>query len=467
MAFTTEEMKNLEGVVKEFTQAERDRQKLVADAYFGTGGFSDGSYLWRHERESEAGFLARVKRREYRPFFRQVVDSNVRPVFSKAPDRRGDDPLYKAFLENADGAGNTLDQVIYEATIQSELQGAVAMVMDAPTDAASTLEASLNGRKFPWVFIVPPSDIEDYSFDNFGNLVFLEYLEAQVGAWKRFRSYLRVGGKNLTWTEDGDGRESERVEVPQFPYLFLTGQRPDRRSWAISPWGPLAEASQVIYNLVSLALTQEVQSTFNILTIQGSKGAKDLTLGENSVIYYPVGSEKPAFIAPDTQTLKTLLDHLEGQKTYIYQIANQGLAVASSTASGESRKWSDRLRQERLAFLLRQVTALDNWISTAFHAWVGSGAEWSVRYSSSFEYLSLSEDLKDAQALLDLGIAPENARRVRQDALLRKFSDADTATREEIVTAEEGMVDYPDGGKDPADDPDGDGAEDRDQGAGQ
>lgn len=456
---TDQERAALSGIVSKFTEEDRESQELNHNAYFAEGGFKSGAYLWKHIRESADGYSARVKRREYRNFFRQVLDASVRPVFSKAPDRRVEAPLFAEFVKDADGSGNTLDQIIQSATITASLQGAAVLVMDAPETPADTLGGAIAARSFPYVFTISPREISEFAFDAFGALSYLRYLEAEIQSWKRWRVYLRVGGLNLTWTEDSSGTESARREVPVFPYLYRVGEKPERKAWPVSPWGPLAESALVVYNLVSLALTQEIQSTFNILTIQGTQGAKDLTLGENSVLYYGQGMERPAFIAPDTSTLKIILGHLEAQKAYIYQVANQALAISTAQASGESRKWADRLRQEQLAGLLRQVSALDNWISSAFHLWTKSAAEWSVRYSSSFEYLSLSEDLKDAASLLDLGISPENARRVRQDALLRKFSDADTAVREEIAAAEEALVDYPGGGPDGS----GNGNEDSDQ----
>lgn len=146
---TEDEKKKVAGLVSEFTDGDRERQALAADAYFGTGGFADGSYIWKHGREEETGYNLRKERREYRPFFRQVLDASLQAIFSQEPDRDLTDARSKSFEENADGAGNSLSAVLRGATTWSELAGGVVLVMDAPEDAPQTLAESLTSRNFP------------------------------------------------------------------------------------------------------------------------------------------------------------------------------------------------------------------------------------------------------------------------------------------------------------------------------
>lgn len=56
---------------------------LLYDAYTGSGGFLDGSYLFRHKREDVRDFDIRRKQACYSNFTRVIVNSLVNPIFKK------------------------------------------------------------------------------------------------------------------------------------------------------------------------------------------------------------------------------------------------------------------------------------------------------------------------------------------------------------------------------------------------
>lgn len=431
---------------RKLTPAQLQALLLQQDAYYFTGGFADGTYLRKHSRETAAEYSARCLAAHYQNFFAGVVDAGFAPVFGSEPVREGGSALYEVFAEDATTSGVSLTEAMAQATLQADLYGGVVVVMDAPAVLGLTLEEQLQARAIPYLYLVAPQEWEEYAFDRNGALAYFKYFVGVDDQGRElFRSFVRVpGGSALTWATIGDAPQA-RVPMPVFPYFYQLGARPFAYELPISRWATLAGTAKTHFNLNSLVQTQEFMATFNILTFQGAKS--DLTLSENSVLFYPSGSEKPDFISPKPETIEVLLGHLESLKEYIYQVSYQGLVMATASASGESKRWSDRMRQERLQWLARKVEGLERWVAESFAAWVG-GTPASVRYPATFEQLSLTEDIDNALKLIELGVAPENQVRVKTATLLAVFSDAEPKEKEAIAAAEAANTDY---GPDPED----------------
>jgi len=431
---------------RKLTEEQVSRLLLIQDAYFATGGFEDGTYLRRHSRETEGEYNSRKDLRHYQNFIAPVFDASYSPVFGQDAVRAGGAPLYPELQLNADAAGTALQDFTKATTRSGGLYGYCIVGMDSFSNLAPDLATTLEKRLFPYLFTVEPAQVETYLLDRRGRLVYFTYFEEFDihGGTEVHRAHLRsrdgVGG--LTRTQKPDGAPlTEWVEIPVFPYLFELGARPNRQTLPVSSWATLADTARIHFNLNSLISTQEFQNTFNILTIQGAK--QEISLGEGSVLWYPKDHNKPEFISPGSDTIEVLMKHLEDLKVYIYQVSYQGLAVASSTASGESKKWTDRFRQESLATLARKVEDLELWVANAFSIWTtGRPVEVEIRYPKDFADLSITEDLGDALKILDLGVSVENANRVRADILLRRFSDATPADKKLIEAAELSRTDY-------------------------
>lgn len=431
------------GKPTKLTSAEVQDYFLLEDAYFAMGGFADGTYLRKHTRESDAEYKSRKELSHYQNFFASVVNASVNPIFSQEPIRETENALYKEFTQDVDRGGNDITSYMAEVTLRGEVDGAIIVIMDNFSDAPNNLGDAVSLRKYPYLYSVELGELEEYAFDRFGNLAYFRFFsENTEGGEELFRNFIRVGSQGVSFLSKSDGTEisGTRVVVPVFPYMFKTGRKPNRFTLPRSNWYTLAKTSKLYFNLNSLITSQEFQSTFNILTMQGTK--TDLSMGEDSVIFYPKGHERPGFIAPESATIEILLEDKQKLKEYIYQISHQGLILSNGDVSGESKKWTDKFRQEKLKFLARAVEDLEIWIAQSFALWTNTSNEIEIRYPRNFDTISLSEELEDALKLLDMGISPDNAVRVKSDALLSKFSEASIEEKERIVAAEEQNSDY-------------------------
>ncbi len=78
------------------------------DAYDGTGGFLDGTYLWEFPRESEPDYTKRRAQARYHNYTETLVDIFLRQLTSSVERSSKDDELV-AWWEDVDGRGLTMD----------------------------------------------------------------------------------------------------------------------------------------------------------------------------------------------------------------------------------------------------------------------------------------------------------------------------------------------------------------------
>ena len=127
---------------------------LLYDAYTGSGGFLDGSYLFQHKREDVMDFAIRKQQARYSNFTRVIVNSLVNPIFKKTiiRDYDGNDML-DAFVEDVDGLGTSLNTFMRKAAKWARLYSKVFIVMDNFTEEqmAANQQDAIERRQFPYL----------------------------------------------------------------------------------------------------------------------------------------------------------------------------------------------------------------------------------------------------------------------------------------------------------------------------
>jgi len=445
---------------------DRRNYMLLRDAYYGIGGFRTGatslsvvdgiyndteegiSYLVRHVREKTNKFERRTQLATYLNFLRPVLDSVISPLFAQDIERTTNDDYFQAFENDATNSDFSLTQFVHQTTTKASLYGFEIVIMDNFSNLADDKKTNIDGRRFPYLYTVDSLAILDYTLDRFGALIYLKFNESEtIKKDKIDRVFARIDGIPSTWLEVRENRISPVEQVVSMPYLYRMAPSQDARKLPISSWSDVAEASAHLYNIQSLIAWQEFNNTFPILTIDSTK-QENLKLDENSVLFYGRDIEgntnAPAWISPSTDTLDQLQKDKQTLVDHIYQVSLQAVTQTGADASGESRRWADRLRQERLQYTLQKVEDFERWIANTFFAYFNkSGAdEVAIKYPTNFEYLSLSEDIADAMSMLSLNLSPTNEARIRQDILAKKFVNLSDEERQKITDDETANADY-------------------------
>ena len=124
-----------------------DDYDLLEQSYYGNGGFADGTFLFRHRRETAEQYAFRQMLVYYLNYVAPVVNSHVDPVFKDPAARDYSGPasnLWAAYVEDVDGAGTNQEDFMKMAALQSKIFGAVLIVTDnAPEPPATVAEVPM------------------------------------------------------------------------------------------------------------------------------------------------------------------------------------------------------------------------------------------------------------------------------------------------------------------------------------
>jgi hypothetical protein len=150
-----------------------DSQRL--NAYKGSGGYADGSYLIQHVREGSDKFERRKSLAKYLNYPRKVIDAYLGTLFGHPAQRSGEAAAWQALQGNADGLGGQIDDLMRRAELLAMLLGTVYLVVDRPAGASATRADDL--KRLPYVVLRKPSDVVSLTLDSLGAVASVVFSE--------------------------------------------------------------------------------------------------------------------------------------------------------------------------------------------------------------------------------------------------------------------------------------------------
>ena len=155
-----------------------DKYELLDNAYRASGGFEDGSYLIPHPREQAEKYIRRKNMSYYINYVKPVVDGHVNPIFKSKPIRKGLSPTYEKFIQDVDGNGTTLTRFMKKAAIRAKLHGVEFIIVDMEQleeGQIVTEKDIIEQRLYPYLYLVSPSQVNNWALDKFGRLIYFSY----------------------------------------------------------------------------------------------------------------------------------------------------------------------------------------------------------------------------------------------------------------------------------------------------
>ncbi|MEK7773132.1 MAG: hypothetical protein AAB307_02190, partial [Deltaproteobacteria bacterium] len=111
-------------------------------SYFGGNMYRDGNYLLQHPFESSSNYRRRKETAYFYNYCGPIVDISVSHLLRKDAMRDygslTPDPLFRAFLLDADMEGNSFRHFMREAQRFCSIYGRVSIIVDKPRIYAST-----------------------------------------------------------------------------------------------------------------------------------------------------------------------------------------------------------------------------------------------------------------------------------------------------------------------------------------
>ena len=151
-----------------------EKYSFIWNAYWGMGGFYDGTVLRKMLTELDDQYLLRRALTFYRNFFRQIIDATYKPVFASGStfqvtvnDKIDTDgtkvPLFHAFLDNVDNRRTTMAGFVKRSVKNARILGVCYVVVDnfpnIPKGIA--VKEAIKKRLYPYVYIRLPQQTEE------------------------------------------------------------------------------------------------------------------------------------------------------------------------------------------------------------------------------------------------------------------------------------------------------------------
>lgn len=436
-------------------------QFLKATYEGGRDWFSDN--IFKFHKEGRKEFNDR-KSRAYRfNHTREVVDLVQKYLFKGQIARSDNAPQpVKDFWERAGKNNIDITQLMRMGSTQNSIMGRSAVVIDnnMPANGVSVADAKAKGVRI-YAYVVPATDLLDYAFDEDGDgkLLWIKIrevyrddknpLESSGLCYVRIRLWTRTGWilyQELDRTVEGSKETKIVVEevgrgehgLGRVPVVLFDHAICDHPYTAPGLIDDIAYLDRAVANYLSNLDAIIQDQTFSQLAMpaQGLLPGEDgydkvLELGTKRVFVYDGGTagSKPEYVSPDPKQAGVILTVINKIINEIYHTVGlagertkQDNAAGIDNSSGVAKAYDF----ERVAALLQakaqSAEAVENQVAEIVCLWAKEKlpTEKLVKYPSTFDIVSMNDELLTAQALATLG-APIETRRQQMRQVVDKM----------------------------------------------
>ena len=422
--------------------------KLVRDAFYGSGGFDDGSYLCRYDREPDESFNTRKKLAYYFNYTKPIVEGAVDPVFREYPTRiaEHEDERWNQFLVDVDGRGTPIDKFMAEAALEAKLDGSVFIVVDnAAESTAATLEESLARREFPYIYTLSRNDVTNYVLDRYGRLILIEYVVKYdtVEEGKK-----KTVAEKWKWTETDwlvirDGLEfMGQNNIGTVPVVPLVGANVDKQSSdqlrPASDFVQIARANMAIFNACSELRQRNRSQAFSMLTYpvpedENPDNYKEFVAGHDNALLYK-GGTPPSWITPDQAPSDMLKAEIQMLVEGIYRMAERASVTGVQTqSSGIAKEWDNFTRMQSISAFSKVCQQAEQSIADIFGLYIQKDLDVNVVYAKDFGITDTKAELDKITAALELNIGGKFDTEAKKDVARLVMKDRDDEDIKAIV----------------------------------
>ena len=435
-----------------------DLQRL--DAYRGSGGYANGTYLIRHPRETDDKYQRRQQLARYLNYPRKVVDAYRGTLFARPATRAGEASAWLALQANADGLGGQIDDLMRRAALLSMLLGTVYLCVDRPPGVSRT--RADDAKRQPYCVIRLPGEIASLSLSPLGAIERIVFVErsggARYGAGAALGEVRYRGWDATQWWISGDveGKALLRGEDGQpLTGLHGCGQPPVHRLHSTelmqatderaAPWaGGLCDLADDLFQLWSEQRDLLRSQTFSILALPVTDMAEvdrlreqGLTIStENALPYSPAGGGSPGFIAPPDGPVAAYRESIADCVRRLYELANMEF-TGGVQSSGVALGFHLRAADDTLSLLAQTLEQAEVAIGRFACRWMGEEpGELRSTYPRAFQVQDLAQRLSEDMDALGMQLGETAERCIRQRAARRVLGDSASPRDYEAIDQE-------------------------------
>lgn len=377
---------------------------FLDNAYKGTGGFKDGSYLIPHKRE--LWYATRRKFSYYVNFVKPIIRSMVEPVFTMEAARQTDSDVLEAFLNNVDNRGTHIQDFTYMAVNVCRRHSICFVVVDNFPEQPAEMQTALQGRMIPYCYVRKANQLYDYDLDTFGNVNMLMFLETpatytstgQIKDKTQYRKWTRTYTELYINENEIVGMQNQAPK-----YVPVAGSRKDHNLGIVpvavirdieleqvADFIPeprlydLARVNHALYNKDSEIRELERNQAFAVFCVNQDRSTS-LSIGTNNVLFYPIGANPPQYVSPDMNILAQLITDRKELREDLYRLAEQnGVVAVQEASSGIALAYNFFAHKSILEQTATIAEILENKIVDLVNKWMNMQYEYTVKYSKDF-----------------------------------------------------------------------------------
>jgi len=432
--------------------------RKLLDAYEGSGGFLDGSYLWRYPNEVEKEFRQRQEQARYHNFVKTLVNLFVRHVFREGVKRDTTDERLIAFWANADGAGRAIDVAMKRAAKMALPIGHVGLLLDKTQKEASG-PSRADEKAEPFLALYLPQAILDWRQNRHDDLLGVKLLEdaPQEDILAPPPHDVRDRQQYLIWTQDEWARfdgKGEFVEdavhnLSVVPLIMLRPEPSAAQPFLGQSLIGNANVVTALYNRCSEEDEVLREQAFSILTVnvpvdgdvEKVKAQIGTDVGPTRAL---VAQGSINYITADMGVAATIRDTIAFLIQEIYRAAHVRFQRDSlDSESAEAIRLQHTELNEMLAGLAAELTSAEKQICRVWFAWMQPGdlaaaeqameaAQVSITYPREFFTRDLVEDIKMLADAFRLQLGETFEKRAKKRLARQMDPDADGQTRTQI-----------------------------------
>lgn len=378
-------------------QRNRDRWEFLMYSYVGGEEYRRQGYLTKYQLETGAEYNQRLMTTPLDNHCQSVIGVYISYLFRENPEREMEsweyNPSVKAFLEDADMDGRTLDHFMKDVAIWSSVFGHCWIVMTKPNVGAQTLgEEQMNGVR-PYVNLITPLAVMDWKWSRQPNgayeLTYLKYVEEVVDKSTTIRTWTKDTIE--TWITDENSKEavmtiSEPNQLGMIPAVIAYNKRSIVRGLGVSDIADIADIQRLIYNYNS-EIEQSIRLDGHpslVVTPDTQYGS-----GAGAVIVIPENSDpglKPYVLEHGGANVASIHDSVRQLVEAIDRLSNTGgvRGVETRTLSGVAMEVEFSLLNARLAEKADNLQLAEEQMWKIFARYQGLDYDVEIEYPGSF-----------------------------------------------------------------------------------
>lgn len=440
-----------------------DSWTVLLDAFDGSGGFLDGSYLWPYQREDQVQFERRKAMARYHNYLEALIDLYVRFIFTQGVKRTSKNKEYTDWLKNVDGGGTPINEFLRRLSAVALAAGHAGALIDKTTEEPTgPTKADEQARVFATIFTAP--HIRDWRF--VGNRLESIKLMESAPEPEITAADDPHGVQYLVWNREGWARFNEQGfflsgDVPELGMVPLVIMRPKPSQTNYMLGRAIVSNANVIRAMFNRASEEDEvirAQAFSLLSVEVDKEADvDQT---KQAIGNVVGTAKALVVkgkidykTPDQNVPAAIRQNLQYLTREMYRAAHIRYdrdSLAAESAQAIRLQYSEL--NEMLQGFSKALTHAELDMARAWFAWQTPGnpeaaqkafedAEITAVYPDEFFLDDLITDLQGWAEAIQLNLGPTMSRRIKKKAVRRLDPDMPEEELKKVDEEIDGMDD--------------------------